>query len=151
MSGNGLIKMWELLLGARSGLRGYDDRTFSGDHRLLFNIEDRFHIKEDIFKLISLGGVFFFDMGGVSRTGFGDIITDELYADVGFGLRFGMTRSSGGNVVRLDLAFALRDGPDGTEQWDPRILITSGQLFNAFLSTETTPQNATRVSTGFLP
>src|SRR5690606_35674414 len=111
----------ELLLGAREGLRGYEDRTFTGDQRLVLNLEDRFHLVEDVYRLVSIGGAFFFDVGGTSRSGFGDIIKDNLYSNVGFGLRFGLTRSSGGAVVRVDVAFPLRDGPDGSEVGEPRI------------------------------
>ena len=134
--GESLDKDSELLLGASNGLRGYEDRSFTGDQRLVFNAEDRFHLVEDVLRLVSLGGAFFVDAGGTSRSGFGDIVGHELYADVGFGLRFGLPRSSGGNVVRLDIAFPLRDGVDDDKAYQPRILITTGQLFSAFLSTE---------------
>ena len=147
--GENLDRDREFLLGARRGLRGYEDRTFSGDHRLVFNVEDRVLFVEDVLRLVSIGGAVFFDAGGTSRKGVGDLIESNLYADVGIGLRFGLTRSGGGNVIRVDLAFALRDGPDGTEQFEPRLLITSGQLFSAILSTEETAESSTKVSSGF--
>lgn len=149
--GENLDRDRELLLGARDGLRGYEDRTFSGDQRIVFNAEDRVLFTEDVFRLVSLGGAVFFDAGGTSRSGVGDIIKDELYADIGIGLRFGLTRSSGGNVIRVDLAFPLRDGPDDSGKFEPRLLITSGQLFSAFLSTEEGDSGGAKVSTGFLP
>ena len=140
----------EFLLGANSGLRGYEDRTFTGDQRLLLNLEDRFHLVEDVLKLVSVGGAVFFDVGGTSRRGFGDIVDNELYANVGVGLRLGLTRSSGGNVVRVDLAFPLREAIDGTQEFAPRLLITSGQVFSANLSTERSQNNSAQVSSGFL-
>ena len=140
----------ELLLGAGNGLRGYEDRTFSGDSRIIFNAEDRFHIWEDLLRLVSIGGAVFVDAGGTSRKNLAEIITDNFYADVGFGLRFGLTRSSGGSVLRVDVAFPLRDGLDDSQRFEPRILITTGQLFGAGLSTERSNTNA-RISSGFLP
>ena len=141
----------EFLLGASNGLRGYEDRTFSGDHRALLNVEDRFHLVEDVYRLLSIGGAVFFDVGGTSRKGVSEIIGDQLYADVGFGLRFGISRSSGGAVLRLDVAFPLREGPDGSQFLEPRILLSSGQLFSARLPSESLRSQAATVSAGFLP
>lgn len=149
--GEKLDKDFELLLGAGNGLRGYKDRTFTGDQRLIINVEDRFHLFEDIFKLVSIGGAFFFDAGGTSDRGFGDLIGDRFFADIGFGLRFALPRSSGGTVVRLDIAFPLRDGPDGSEEYEPRILFTTGQAFDARLRSETLNSQSATVSAGFVP
>ncbi len=117
----------QFVLGASSGLRGYENRTFTGNKRYVFNIEERFHIVEDVFRLVNLGGALFFDGGGVS---------DEFYSDFGIGLRIGFPRSSGGSVARFDLAFPLRDGPDGSDKFEPRLLFTTGQFFNAGLRSE---------------
>jgi outer membrane protein assembly factor BamA len=149
--GDRLDKDFELLLGATSGLRGYSDRTFTGNQRMVLNVEDRFHIVEDVFRLVSLGGAFFVDGGGTSQNGFGEILTEDLYGDIGFGLRIGLTRSSGGAVVRIDVAFPLRNGPDGSAEFEPRILFSTGQLFNGNLRSESESSQAARVSAGFLP
>ena len=148
--GEELDKDIEYLLGARNGLRGYKDRTFTGDHLIVANLEDRFYLIEDVFRLVSVGGAVFIDAGGTSSNGIGDIITDELYADVGFGLRFGISRSSGGSVVRLDVAFPLREGPDGSDRFEPRILLTTGQLFSARLRSDDSSRSTAAVSAGFL-
>lgn len=149
--GEKLDKDIELLLGASNGLRGYEDRTFAGDQRLIVNLEDRFHIVEDVYRLVSIGGAVFLDAGGTSRNGIGDIIKDRLYADVGFGLRLGLTRSSGGAVLRLDVAYPLRDGPDGSSRFEPRVLLSSGQAFSARLRSESLRSQAARISAGFIP
>lgn len=122
---------YELLLGAGTGLRGYEIRAFSGQHRAVLNLEDRFHITENIFKLFSVGGAVFFDAGGISNNGIGDAITDGLYSDIGIGLRIGLPRSAGTTVLRLDLALPLREGRDGSNAFEPRFLITAGQAFSA--------------------
>ena len=140
----------EFLLGASNGLRGYEDRTFTGDHRLTANLEDRFYLIEDVFKLVSVGGAVFLDAGGTSQDGFGDLVKDNIFANVGVGLRLGLTRSSGGSVIRIDLAFPLRDTDDGVQRFEPQLLITRGQLFGANLSTERSSRSQAQVSSGFL-
>ena len=104
-----LDKDKQLLLGASNGLRGYEDRAFDGDQQILLNLEQRVHIAEDLYKLISVGAAAFIDVGGASYDGWGDVLSDELRSDVGFGLRLGFPRSSGGSVIRIDLAVPLRD------------------------------------------
>lgn len=138
----------EFLLGASNGLRGYKDRTFTGDKRFVLNVEDRFHIAEDVLRLFSLGGVVFADAGGSTFDRFGSLFRDEVYSDIGFGLRIGVPRTSGGSVVRFDIAFPLRDGPDGTEQFNPRFFVTTGQLFNSLLRSETVGAERANVTLG---
>lgn len=130
--GENLDRDRELLLGASSGLRGYKGRAFSGDKRLVLNLEDRFYLVDNVFKLVDFGGAFFFDAGGATYRAAGNLLSDVLYTDVGFGLRLGFPRSGGGGgVLRIDVAFPLRDGPDGSSQFQPRLLISTGQVFSA--------------------
>lgn len=126
----------QLLLGADNSLRGYETNTFEGDKRMALNLEERAHIADDVFQLVSLGTAFFLDVGGATREDLSAIITDDLYGDVGFGLRFCFPRASGGGVVRMDIAFPMRDGPDGSNAWEPRIVFAAGQLFGARLRSE---------------
>jgi outer membrane protein assembly factor BamA len=147
--GEDLDRDFEFILGANNGLRGYADRSFTGDHRIVLNLEDRMHFVDEVLRLVSVGGVVFFDAGGVSRESLGDILKDNLYADFGLGLRFGLTRSSGGSVVRVDLAFPLRDGTDDNKKLDPQLLISTGQAFSSFLSAERI-SNAPRTGAGYL-
>lgn len=121
----------QFTLGADTGLRGYKARTFDGDKRLVLNLEDRFHIIDNVLEFISLGGAFFVEGGAASRNPFADMIADQFYSTIGFGFRIGFPRSSGGQVLRLDVAFPMRDGPDGSDAWSPRILFTSGQIFSS--------------------
>ncbi len=150
-SGNHMDKDFQFLLGAANGLRGYMDRAFDGNQRLVLNLEDRFHLAEDVLRLVSIGGAFFADIGSTSQGQFGDLFGDNLRQDIGFGLRLGLPRSSGGSVVRFDIAFPLQDGPDGRGKMQPLVLISTGQLFSGHLRSEATPTQAARVSSGFLP
>ncbi len=128
----------QFVLGASNGLRGYKNRTFTGDTSLVLNLEHRVAFAENILQLFNLGGAIFFDAGGVTERGFDDLFKNEFYSNFGIGIRIGLPRSSSGSVLRIDLAFPLRDGPDGSGELEPRLLITTGQVFRAFLTNEST-------------
>lgn len=149
-SGYNLDNDTEFLLGATNGLRGYKDRTLSGKHRVNFNLEDRVHLAEEIAKLVNLGAAVFADVGSVSNENIHEALTQNFYANVGVGLRLGLARSSGGTVVRIDLAFPLRDGPDGSLKMEPRLLFTTGQLFSGFLRSDAPGLSTPSISAGFV-
>ena len=138
----------EFLLGADSGLRGYDARTFTGDKRFVLNVEDRVHLVEDLFSLVSMGAAVFADVGGTTEKHFGEIFSHNLYGDVGIGLRFAFPRSSGGQVLRLDVSFPVRSGPDGANEWEPRILVAGGQIFGSSLRSESFGPEKANISVG---
>lgn len=141
--GEDLDKDREFLLGSDNGLRGYDARTFTGDKRLILNLEDRVHLYDDVFQLLSVGSAVFLDVGGSTYDSLGDLAGHDMYSAAGVGLRFGFPRSSGGRVFRVDIAVPLRDGPDGSKAGEPRIILSGGQVFGARLRTETLgPENA---------
>ncbi|MDZ4786818.1 MAG: hypothetical protein SGJ02_12160 [bacterium] len=139
----------EFYLGSSTGLRGYDSRTFFGDKYISLNLEDRFHLVDDILRLVSLGGAFFVDVGGITTDSLSSIISDELYGDFGVGLRLGFPKSSGARVVRLDFAVPFRDGPDGTKGYEVRLVVNGGQLFEALLESERFGPDNVNVDTGF--
>lgn len=126
----------EYVLGTQRGLRGYKEDAFTGNSRISMHLEDRFHLADDVLKLLNIGGAVFFDAGGTSDHGLSDIIKDNLYSNVGIGLRFGLPRSSSGRVLRVDLAFPLRDGPDGTMKYEPSLVLSLGQVFAAKTTSE---------------
>ena len=134
--GDDLDKDREFLVGSDNVLRGYEANTFSGNKRIGLNLEDRVHLVDGIYDLVSLGSAFFFDAGGASNSPLGTILQDELYADVGAGLRLAFPKSTGGRVLRVDLAFPLRDGPDGSGAWEVRVVLQGGQLFDSKLRSE---------------
>lgn len=134
--GHNLDKDREFLLGADEGLRGYDAKTFTGDKRFIMNFEDRSVLKEDIAELFSLGAAEFIDIGGSTSESLGSLFKDDLYADIGVGLRLAFPRSAGGKVLRMDFAVPFRDGPDGTNGYEIRIIFASGQDFSSKLRSE---------------
>lgn len=141
-----LDKDREFLLGADSGLRGYEAKTFTGDKRLVYNAEQRVHIADDVFRLVSFGVAAFFD-AGASTTSTSGILSDDLFADVGFGLRFAFPRSSGGRVLRVDFALPLRDYGDD-KRFDLRIILAGGQVFNSNLRSTLLGDEAANVAVG---
>ena len=147
--GNRLDRDRQFLIGADSGLRGYSARAFSGDKRLSVSVEDRMHFVDEALKIISIGGAVFFDGGGTSDNTVGDIINTRFYSDVGAGLRLGFPKSSGGGVIRLDVAVPLRDGPDGTNEGSPRFVVSAGQAFGARLRSETFGTEKANIEVGF--
>ena len=113
-------------LGGDSGLRGYPLRYQTGDSRLLFTIEQRYFTNWYPLKLARVGGAIFADAG---RT-WGDSPLGMQPAgwlrDVGFGLRLVPTRSSGRDVIHIDVAFPL-DGDASID--DVQFLIESKGSF----------------------
>ena len=139
----------QLLAGADNAVRGYKSRTFTGDKRFIVNLEDRIHLAEDVYKLVSFGAAFFVDVGGATYDSMGDLLSNELYGNVGTGLRVAFPRSSGSRVLRFDIAVPFRDGPDGSESGELRFLIAGGQLFDSFFPGERVGSDNTAVDFGF--
>lgn len=139
----------EFLLGGDNAVRGYKQRTFSGNKRLAVNIEDRMHFAEDVFRIVSVGGAIFLEGGAASDHALGRMVQDDFYSDVGFGLRLAFPRSSGSQVFRIDIAFPLRDGPDGSGQFEPRLILAGGQIFSSRMRSETTGTERANTSVGF--
>jgi hypothetical protein len=102
----------QLELGGDSGLRGYPLRYQTGSSRVLGTVEARLFTDWYPLHLARVGAAVFADAGfvdGYSATGSSGAGT---LRDVGFGLRLGNTRSALGNVLHIDLAFPLDDGPN---------------------------------------
>lgn len=113
-------------LGGDTGLRGYPLRYQTGESRFLVSAEQRYFTDWYPFKLARVGGAVFADIG---RT-WGD---NPLGAppvgwlkDVGIGLRLVPTRSSGRDVIHVDVAFPL-DGDPSID--DVQFLIESKRSF----------------------
>ncbi len=114
-----------LSLGGNTGLRGFKVNAFTGNKTGLFNAETRFFYPYEVLHLAFLGGAAFFDAGEAQPQG-NAFRSQDIHADVGAGLRIGLTRSTEGSVVRIDLAYAI-----GPIQQDNRwiLSISTGQGF----------------------
>jgi hypothetical protein len=138
----------QFLLGGDDGVRGYKARAFSGNKRFSINLEDRIHIADDVGRLVSFGLAAFIDAGGATNQSLGNLLTNRVYTDAGVGLRLGFPRSSGGGVIRLDLAVPLRNARDGSDQFAPRITIGAGQIFGSRLRSENLGTDRTNIEVG---
>jgi len=105
----------QLLVGGDNGLRGYPLRYQGGDRRALFTIEERYFTNWYPFRLFHVAAAAFFDVGRAWGTN--PFATEDLgwLKDVGFGARFGSSRSGKGTMVHVDLAFPL-DGDSSIDQ-----------------------------------
>ncbi|MEJ0035434.1 MAG: BamA/TamA family outer membrane protein [Gammaproteobacteria bacterium] len=106
----------QILLGGENGLRGYPLRYQAGEGSWLVTAEQRFFTNWYPFRLFNVGGAIFTDIG---RTWGGNTggtpsrgLSLGVLKDVGFGLRFGNSRSALGNVLHVDVAVPLDGGSD---------------------------------------
>jgi hypothetical protein len=129
--GKFLDKDSAISLGGGTGLRGYKNNSFVGGQSVLVNFEDRFFLDGEWLHLVRLGAAVFVDSGIVGAEG-ANLSMRNIKSDVGAGLRAASTRSRGGGVVRIDMAYALNRGPGGGSRWV--ISIKGGQAFSLFNS-----------------
>jgi hypothetical protein len=98
-------------LGYPSGLRGYVRDAFTGNKRLFFNLEDRIFLARNLFGLVALGILAFFDGGYVWDEGESVDLSDLRYG-TGVGLRLALPSVSGSNILKLTWGFPLGSGAD---------------------------------------
>jgi len=116
----------QFLADGSTGLRGYRLYAFEGDRMLIWNIEHRIFSGREILQLVSPGAAVFFDTGYAAPAG-APFRFSDLKSDIGVGLRFGITRASGNNILRIDLAYALNPDQQGKRGW--LLSFSSGQSF----------------------
>ena len=116
----------EFVLGGENGLRGYPRNYQAGDRSALFTLEGRYFSSLYLFRLVRVGGAVFYDMGRAWGKDFVNAQDAGILRDVGFGLRFAMTRSGLGNVIHVDLAFPLDGDPTISRV---QYLVTTKQSF----------------------
>jgi hypothetical protein len=114
-----------LTLGEFNGLRGYGVDQFTGTRRFLLNLEDRLYVWDDLFRLLDVGVVFFYDSGYVWPQG-RPVKLGDLQNSAGIGLRLAPSRSADNRPVHIDLARAL-NGNRSRPSWSLSIL--GGQAF----------------------
>jgi hemolysin activation/secretion protein len=119
-------------LGENEGLRGYTFKSFTGQNRLLFNVENRIFTPLD-FRVVGIGLAAFLDAGYV-WTSEEHLSFNDLGVSAGIGLRIGLKKSQSAKVIRVDLAFPLRDETTRFTDADRKgysISVSSGHIFNA--------------------
>lgn len=122
---------FQISLGEDEGLRGYTFKSFTGQNRLLFNIEDRIFTPLD-FRLFAVGLAAFVDAGYVWSSE-EHLQFRDFGVSAGVGLRIGLKKSRSAKVVRVDIAFPLGDDSSRFTFPDKKgysISITSRQIFS---------------------
>lgn len=115
-----------LSLGESTGLRGYTNHAITGKRRLRATVEDRIFADRQIAHLIALGAIAFVDTGYVWE-GRESIDLGDLATGAGFGLRLAWPAAASEQVVRLDVAWPLRDVPG--DNGDPKITFLTTTRF----------------------
>ncbi|MBI4345282.1 MAG: BamA/TamA family outer membrane protein [Elusimicrobia bacterium] len=114
-----------LTLGEETGLRGYGLSPFSGDRLAVANLEDRFLLADDLFKIAAIGLAAFFDAGYVWRPD-RPVRGSDLHSAVGLGLRVASSRSTQTTPLRIDVAYSLQENGRNT-RWS--VSIVGGHAF----------------------
>jgi hypothetical protein len=97
---------YQLTLGGRRGVRGFDAADLPGGRRVVLTLEDRVYFGWPFRETFDLGATLFTDVG---RIWAGDVpfgVDSGWRGTVGAGLRFGFPTGTRG-VVRLDIAHAV--------------------------------------------
>ena len=113
----------QLPLDGFNGMRGYRLHAVEGDRHFVGNVEARVLVVPEILQLLSFGFAAFGDAG----YSWGDPDGFWRLADVGVGLRIGITRASKNSLLRMDVARALFPDPLGRTGW--LLSFSSGQAF----------------------
>jgi len=113
--------IFPLTLGGEYGLRGFDNGAFSGNKRLIGNLEFRGRLPS-LSKEMFFGYTLFADAGYVWKNN-ESLSLRDLEANVGFGFRIQIPSLFGNDVLRLDIATPVDFGRMS-------LSITVGQVFN---------------------
>jgi len=113
-------------IGGDTGLRGYPLRYQSGDSKMLVTVEQRYFTDWYPFRLVRIGGAIFADAGRVWGSNTQGERRYDWLTNIGFGLRFKLTRGQADKIVHLDVAFPL-DGDDSIDS--VQILLESKRGF----------------------
>ncbi len=124
--GNKLDPDVALTVGSKNGLRAFQQEERVGAKSLLFNVEDRLFLIDELWSLFSIGTVAYFDSGYAWSKGQSIDLTDMLN-DIGVGLRVGMTRSSQEIIARMDFSYRLNKSRNKENEWV--LSFGSGQAF----------------------
>lgn len=111
----------DLVLGGTNGLRGYDRFSRTGNRRVIFNLESRFHTPLQLLST-RIGTVIFVDAGRTWKAS-DNLIVEDLLFSVGIGIRLYLEKFSSNNILRLDFAYS-----DETS-WE--ISVGTNQYFSA--------------------
>jgi outer membrane protein assembly factor BamA len=103
-----------VIVGGKTGLRGYPLNYQSGDSSVVMTVEQRFFTDWYPFRLVHVGAAVFADVGRAWGVNPADVEERAWLSDIGFGLRFAPTRFTHRKMFHLDFAFPL-NGDDSID------------------------------------
>lgn len=110
-----------IVLGGKSGLRGFETEFRSGDRMHVVNVESRFYTPLELLS-VKLGGAVFADAGRTWRRGSATGLDPRDYSySVGAGLRLSLEKITRDELVRIDLSL--------TDQGEWDLTVGTGQYF----------------------
>jgi hypothetical protein len=95
-----------LVLDEERGLRGYSSFALTGENRLVVNLEDRIFPGLEILT-VATGAAVFSDIGFIWDRN-RPLTDSQAQFAFGAGLRLGFTRTQQAEIVRIDMAYAVR-------------------------------------------
>lgn len=114
----------QLHLGSHNGLRGYPTFAFSGNRRIVYNVEHRYFSSIEAW-IFRLGTTLFWD-GGLAWNESDKLRDQKFHQSVGMGLRIDNTKQKGTGIIRIDLAYNL------DQKQLSEIMISANVYFSAF-------------------
>ncbi len=102
----------QVVLGAQTGARAFDNRFLVGDRRLVVSVEERLYTDIHLFNLIRVGAAVFADAGRTWADDGNTGTAGDWLTDVGFGLRLASSKAASDRVAHLDFAFPLSNRND---------------------------------------
>jgi hypothetical protein len=93
-----------IAIGGESGLRGYPLQYQHGKQAYLLNLEKRYYPGINLFKLVDVGFAAFIDVGRARGETLYPNQEEGTLVGVGLGVRLFFSRSSGRNLVNINLA-----------------------------------------------
>ena len=112
-----------IAIGGESGLRGFPLQYQHGDKAYLVNLEKRYYPGLNLFKLVDVGFAAFADIGRAHGDTLYPNQEDGTLFGVGVGMRLYFSRSSGRNLVNINLAKPINS--DYLDSWDFSITATT--------------------------
>jgi hypothetical protein len=121
---------FQISLGEDEGLRGYTFKSFTGQNRLLFNVEDRIFTGFDL-RVVAVGLAAFVDAGYVWSSD-ETLKFKDFGVSAGIGLRIGLKKSQSARVLRIDFAIPLHKETGAFTESNQKgysISVSSDQIF----------------------
>ena len=97
----------QLLLGESTGLYGYPNFYYSGDAMLLIKSELTMITDFEIFTVIPAISIFTTTGNTFTGNNYDDLY--KLHSSIGFGFRFGLTRSAGSIVNHINFSWPIHN------------------------------------------